>query len=213
MERVRFKGSKEGLRVYLNEEIDFRELFKSLQTKLLAEGDFFGKDLSLIINSGQRILTPYEAGAVWGLAEVLGHKLIGFEPPVAFTPSENLQAVSTTNEEKPEQNGNSKLMLLKRNLRSGQSLSHEGPIILFGDVNPGAYISSCESVLVVGSLRGTVHVGYPDREDAWVMALQLKPMQIRIGKLAARSPDEERDSADYTEIAYVRDGRIIIEEY
>ena len=68
----------------------------------------------------------------------------------------------------------------KGTLRSGQVLEAGSSIIILGDVNPGATVVSKGNVVVLGTLKGTIHAGAAGNEGAFVAALNMNPMQIRI---------------------------------
>lgn len=103
-------------------------------------------------------------------------------------------------------------LVVRRTLRSGQSLRHPGSIAVIGDVNPGAEIIAGGSIVVWGRLRGTVHAGALGDENAVVCALDLAPTQLRIGGRITRSPDERRRKPR-PETARVRDGHIVAEPW
>lgn len=73
-------------------------------------------------------------------------------------------------------------------LRSGEHLQVEGSVLLLGDVNPGARISAGGHVLVWGRLRGIAHAGCQGNRQARIVALQLRPLQLRIADVVARGP-------------------------
>ena len=75
-------------------------------------------------------------------------------------------------------------------LRSGEHLHVEGSVLLLGDVNPGAQISAVRHVLVWGRLRGVAHAGRGGDDQATIVALQMRPLQLRIANAVARGPDE-----------------------
>jgi septum site-determining protein MinC len=100
------------------------------------------------------------------------------------------------------------VILVRRTLRSGQTLRHPGHIVILGDVNPGAEVVAGGDIVVWGKVRGLVHAGALGNEDAVICALDLAPTQLRIGGHIARSP-EERPSQLVPEKASVRDGQIV----
>jgi septum site-determining protein MinC len=53
-----------------------------------------------------------------------------------------------------------------------------------------------------------VHAGSGGSRDAFIAALKLKPTQLRIADLIARSPDDPDRSGVFPEIASVREGMI-----
>ena len=103
-------------------------------------------------------------------------------------------------------------LVVRRTLRSGQSLRHPGSIVVIGDVNPGAEIIAGGDIVVWGKLRGTAHAGALGNDDAIVCALDLSPTQLRIGSHIARSPDDRRRKPR-PETARVRAGQIIAEPW
>ena len=102
------------------------------------------------------------------------------------------------------------LLFHRGTLRSGDHLQTEGDVLLFGDVNPGAQLSADGDVLVWGRLRGTAHAGRCGRTSARIVALQLRPLQLRIADVVARGP-EEQPQTGLAEQARLHDGEILIE--
>jgi septum site-determining protein MinC len=84
------------------------------------------------------------------------------------------------------------VLYLRQHLRSGQTVSHKGHLVIIGDVNPGAEVMAEGDVTVWGALRGIAHAGIGGNTDAEIRALKLQPIQIRIANAIARSPDKPR---------------------
>jgi len=99
-------------------------------------------------------------------------------------------------------------LVVRRTLRSGQSLRHPGHVVVIGDVNPGAEVVAGGDIVVWGRVRGLVHAGALGGEGAVICALDLAPTQLRIAGHIARSP-EERRGKPVPEMASVREGRIV----
>ena len=99
-------------------------------------------------------------------------------------------------------------LVVRRTLRSGQSLRHPGHIVVIGDVNPGAEVVAGGDIVVWGRVRGVVHAGALGDEDAVICALDMAPTQLRVAGHIARSP-EERRRKPVPEMASVRDGQIV----
>ena len=81
---------------------------------------------------------------------------------------------------------------------------------MLGDVNPGARIVAKGNIIVLGALRGTAIAGLGGRKRAIVVALEMDPIQIRIGEVAARI-NGRRKLSDGAQIAYLDLGSIHIE--
>jgi septum site-determining protein MinC len=95
-------------------------------------------------------------------------------------------------------------------LRSGDHLQVEGSVLVLGDVNPGARISARGHVLVWGKLRGVAHAGQQGDQTARIVALQLRPLQLRIATSVARGP-EGRPPDGFAEEARLVNGAIQID--
>ncbi len=109
-------------------------------------------------------------------------------------------------------------LYIRRTIRSGQSISSDGNIVIIGDVNPGAEIIAKGDVTVWGILAGIVHAGSEGNSFARIRALKLNPVQIRIGEIFARRPDTVnlpfiQKTSEYTpEEAFTHKGSIIIKK-
>lgn len=107
-------------------------------------------------------------------------------------------------------------LYIRRTVRSGQSISSDGNIVIIGDVNPGAEIIAKGDITVWGILAGIAHAGSEGNDYARIRALKLNPVQIRIGKIFARRPDTVnipfiQKTSEYTpEEAFTHNGSIII---
>ncbi len=80
-------------------------------------------------------------------------------------------------------------LYIHRTLRSGQSITSEGNIVIIGDVNPGAEIVAKGDITVWGILGGIAHAGSDGNTYSRIRALKLNAIQLRIGGIFARRPD------------------------
>lgn len=96
-------------------------------------------------------------------------------------------------------------------VRSGVILDHQGHLIVFGDVNPGAEVRATGNIVVLGRLRGTAHAGI-GQDVGFILALRLEPQQLRVGRKVARAADSDTP-ANEAEIAYCTGDQIVVERY
>ena len=107
-------------------------------------------------------------------------------------------------------------LYIKHTVRSGQSISSDGNVIIIGDVNPGAEVLAKGDITVWGILGGIAHAGSEGNNYARIRALKLNPVQIRIGEIFARRPDTvnlpyiQKTSEYIPEEAFAYKGSIII---
>ena len=103
-------------------------------------------------------------------------------------------------------------LAVRKNIRSGQKISYDGTLIIFGDVNAGAELEATGHILVLGALRGVAHAGCKGDKKAVIYANQLRSVQLRIADLIARAPDGENTKRSIPEIARIIDNYLVIEE-
>lgn len=80
-------------------------------------------------------------------------------------------------------------LYLKKTIRSGQSISSDGNLIIIGDVNPGAEIIAKGDITVWGILGGIAHAGSEGNTQSRIRALKMNAIQLRIADVFARRPD------------------------
>lgn len=206
---VLIRGTSEGITVYLNEQIEFDVVCDELREKFVNANGFF-KGASIIINSGQRTVSPNEKMALINLCQEF--ELAGIEFVSApMLSNQRPQRSPLVNE--------GKTLIIKKTIRSGQQVSYQGNVVVLGDVNPGAEVVAAGDIVVMGILRGVVHAGSQGDTDAEVYALNLQPTQLRIAHCIARSPDGKQPKKKQKrwvkkiepEMAKIKDGLIVIE--
>ena len=135
-------------------------------------------------------------------ASSLGHQTL-------LTLKENKKLPLTAEFKGGKGNEMPRILFHQGTLRSGENLEAEGDVLLLGDVNPGAKISAGGDVLIWGRLRGTAHAGKTGNIHCKIVALQLRPLQLRIGSKVARGPAESPQPG-LAEEAIVESDRIVI---
>ncbi|MCP9841607.1 septum site-determining protein MinC [Synechococcus sp. J7-Johnson] len=110
----------------------------------------------------------------------------------------------------PDSHNSPDLVIQRGTLRSGDHLQVEGTALVLGDVNPGARVSAGGHVLVWGRLRGVAHAGCHGDPSARIVALQLRPLQLRIAEVIARGP-EDSPPQGFCEQAHLVEGMIRID--
>jgi septum formation inhibitor MinC len=103
------------------------------------------------------------------------------------------------------------IMYVKQNLRSGQSMTHKGHLVIVGDVNAGAEVTADGDITIWGALRGVAHAGMSGDKNAQIRALRIEAIQLRIADAIARSPDRpQRGTSLAPETARIVNGTIRI---
>lgn len=80
-------------------------------------------------------------------------------------------------------------LYLKQTLRSGQTMSYDGNIVLIGDAHPGSEVIAKGDITIWGVLGGIAHAGARGNDCARIRALKINAIQLRISGFYARRPD------------------------
>lgn len=224
MELFTIKGLKAGPTFLFHDQTPFHDLLQAVEDELARAKGFF-RDSPVVLHFGDRLLRKEDW---WQLKELLlGEGLLLRYAVATAQPSRDLlykeglpvrdSLPALTLEQKAPQSAALKgtnTLYLRRGLRGGQKEVFEGDVVVMGDVNQGAEILAGGDVVVVGTLRGMVHAGYPDNTEAVVVALNLTPLQLRIGPLIARGDDAHNNRrTPHPEVARIKTDHIMIEPY
>jgi len=102
-------------------------------------------------------------------------------------------------------------LVLSGRVRSGQSVHSKKHLIIMGDVNPGCELIAGGDILVIGSLCGTAAAGQPDNRDAIILALDFRPIQVKIGGVVAAGLPAVGQGTP--ELAHLENGAIVVDDY
>ncbi len=217
---VVIKGNKYGIIVILDDSLPFEELKQMVAEKFVESAKFFkkasmgitfeGRELS--DNEMKELLDIISSNTDINIVCVLDSS---GEREEQFKRALEEQAASEAVSAAAAINGNDG-QFYRGTLRSGQVLESDSSIVILGDVNPGAKVVSSGNVVVLGALKGTVYAGVTGNETSVVVALEMTPMQIRIGDIIARCSDTQGKAKrnkvkPETKIAFVENENIYIE--
>jgi septum site-determining protein MinC len=238
------KGNKYGFTIYLDPDMEFDSLLTQVGERFAQSSRFFSGDSQVAVRFEGRkmsleetnqiieqmeensdihisyIMDDDEKNEAWfkEAVEEYGHRLRrAFDREKEEYKAELL---AKSRAEKEQENKMPKDgQFYRGTLRSGQAVEVDHSIVIVGDVNPGSDVVAGGNIVILGCLKGSVSAGFPDDRNAFVVALDMQPMQIRIGDLIARSPDNDpkpkkkkKDSKETeAKIAYVEEESIYIE--
>lgn len=224
-EAVVFKGTRDGLCLFIDEEADLETVLAHIEIKLARNRDFYTGAEVKVYSGGREFSEPEREAlarlmASYGIhwdREAQGKTQIAAKRPdeALSIRRDDLGAVAVPAElsERAVAAESEPTYYVRRTLRSGQRVRFPGNVVVFGDVNPGAEVIADGDIIVLGTLRGVAHAGAGGDKERSVFGLSLVPMQLRIGDIISRSPDEDVPQRSGPEIARVQEDTIVISEY
>ncbi len=199
------KGNRHGLMLSVSEEASFAEILGQLREKLSAHRDFF-QGAVVRLHSSAAFLSEDRVDDLAAVVHEYGM---------------TLDRTMTLEDQRPQKQQRQKVpefnlddtKLIRRTIRSGQSIHYSGNVVVMGDVNAGSEIVCSGDILILGSLRGVAHAGAEGNAKAVVFAFRLEPTQLRIAHYISRAPDEKGPKPTGPELAQVVDNLIQIRPY
>lgn len=185
---VIIKGNKYGFVLVLDEQLDFILLRREIAAKFRESNRFFNASSQVTIQFEGRKLSSEEKGLVLETIRETTNLNISY-----IVEKEKKQETYLSTQIKETKKEIQKIPSLelptgknhfyRGNLTAGQSIEVKGNITLLGDIKKGASVSARGNILVIGQVQGMVFAGYPNHSQCFVMALNLNPTQLRIGKI------------------------------
>lgn len=219
---VTLKWNKYGVTLILDNDTDFEDLLKAIELKFNDASRFFKDAKTAICFEGRKLSEDEEQRIIETIENNSSLEIICiidtdkdreefFKRVVEDTIREKEE--KEQQEEQPQEEIlDNKGQFYRGTLRSGQILESDGDVIVLGDVNPGAKVVAARNVVILGCLKGTVYAGMNGIDSAFVVAMSMSPMQIRIGDCIARSADSIQKLDNEPKIAFLEDGNIYIEQ-
>lgn len=215
---VVLKSNKYGINLILDPEVEFDKLLSDIIAKF-KDADSFFKEAKVALSFEGRALTEEEEHKILDAIEENSSVsvLCILDPD-----PEKEQRMKEALEKKEDEDATRTGQFYKGTLRSGQLLECDTSIVVLGDVNPGAKVISRGNIVVLGSLKGNAYAGASGNELAFVAALDMDPVQIKIGDVIGRSADraawegsgkkkKKTEPGLEPQVAIVKDGNIYIE--
>ncbi|MCR5236722.1 MAG: hypothetical protein K6E34_05930 [Lachnospiraceae bacterium] len=241
-EKVTLKGVKSGIVLRLPEGGEFESLLPGIEDKFKNAAEFLGSR-HLILSIEGRNISEQEAGQILILlAEntrvkcegiVLDNKELeerfqrllgpdpGHEKELAELKKERSQMLKTIeNLQAAVDPRNCRVIM--GNLRSGANVESQGSVLVIGDVKPGASVTAGGCVFVLGALQGNADAGAFGDPDAFIFAMDMDPIQLRISDAMAIAADSSpkqkkgifsrKEIEQPPEVALISEGHIVITE-
>lgn len=208
---VVIKGNKYGIVIQMDKNISFEELKTGLVEKFKSAAKFFDKANMAVSFEGRVLSAEEEREILQIIADNSDLNIVCVIDNDELKEKMFKKAVEDKLEELSAQTGR----FYKGTLRSGQQLESESSIIILGDINPGAKVIAKGNIIILGALKGTVYAGANGNDEAFVVALEMAPIQIRIGDTIARCNDSGsrvKPIGPDPMIAFVEDENIYIEK-
>ncbi len=208
---VIIKTNAYGLIIRLAAEPDFEELLQDVRKKFTDAAKFFRNSQMAVTFKGRSLSDEEEFRLVTAITECAHMQIVCLVDESEETAETYKEAVIRTLAQQSEH-----ALVHRGTVAAGEKLKSDMDLVVLGDINPGAEVITCGSLIALGCVMGSVTVGYGGHRDTFAAALILKPAILRIADKAARSAITKRsDTGEYAvepRIGLIREERIVLEK-
>lgn len=211
-ELVEFKGNKRGIIVNIKRKVSFDEVKQNIIDRLESSVGFFNGAKICSINCDY--LTDIQIIEI--KHDITSKFDVEFVEEQEIEEINNFQTKYVNNLRSGENIEFEGDVVVLSDMKSGSQVSSTSNVVIMGDISSGARIVARGNVIVMGRVKGFIHAGANGNDNAYVVANDLDPKILRISNNMAEAPDDDyydKEKKINPEIAFVSNGRIVIESY
>jgi len=209
---VVIKANNYGLMIMLNPDLEFEELLKEVGDKFKESAKFFGNVDMAVSFDGRKLSADEEESIIQTILKNSSIHIvctIDNDPVREAKFKKKLEQISISED-------TSLTKIHKGYFRSGQMMEFDTGVVIIGDINPGAKVVAKGSIVVLGALKGEAEAGAGGNDDTFIIALDMNPIQLRIGSKIARCADNltllSKSKCLSPQVAFVENDNICIED-
>ena len=203
---VVIKSSKAGMTVILDPDLPFGELLEAIGKKFRESARFWGSVQMTLTLEGRELTAAQEFAIVDTITKNSQIEVLC----LLDTDAERIERCEKALNDKLMELNSQTGQFYRGTLKRGDCLESEASIVIIGNVDHGARVTAKGNVIVLGELKGTVTAGVSGNPQAVVLALDMAPLQLRIGDLSSRFNERNKRLGRGPMIALVEDGAIVM---
>jgi septum site-determining protein MinC len=223
---VVMKSGKNYLSLVLDPELPFSELLQEIVRKFRESEKFFGTETLAIMLEGRELSETEKLqimDAIDCYTSVHIGTLVENDRIREYAADEALRKDLYPEEfELDDGREEPVCTFIPHSIVTGEQISSDNTIVISGNVEEGAIVSSGEHIIVLGALYGQAICGLSGNEESHIIALTFSPENFRIGQVLGPkvrhkksffSGLKDRQKQESPKIAFLEDGVIQIKNY
>ena len=209
-DNILIKKFPNGIRLYLNPELDFEELIKEIAAKFNQSRQFFrdarvalafeGRDLT--DDEERQIITTIQLNSDIDILCIIGKN--------EETDRNFVKAIQKVDFQHTDNYGH----FYRGTLKNNQKIEVDSSVVILGDVYPGSCIVASKDIIILGGLYGEAYAGVGSEDTHYIVSLEMSPEKIKIGDFRYKPQEKHRWGIKpkvQPKVAYVKDKHIVIE--
>lgn len=208
-DHVIIRSSSHGLEVCFNPDIDFETLLQSTASKFKEAKKFFAKAQLAVAFEGRDFTKEEEYLLVQTISNEAGVDIVCI---IDNNHTRNILYKTIVDQcllDRENRDG----QFYKGTLKRRQVLESDKDIIILGNIESGAKVISKGNVVVMGTIKGSVHAGMGGDTSCYIAALSLEAKILKIADYSAKRHilQEKNDISNIPKIAILDGEHIYID--
>lgn len=179
---VTIKSCRHGMEIYLDPEVSFDILLEHIRNKFCGSARFFQGARVAVAFLGRRLNYTEEQAVLSLISETAKLDIVCVidrdrEHEITYQ-----RIVEKALSDIPLRDG----QFYRGTLGKRQVIESDTSIVILGNVEAGASVIAKGSIVVIGTLCGSVHAGAAGDPGAYIAALSMRPRSLRIGDVEVR---------------------------
>ncbi len=104
-------------------------------------------------------------------------------------------------------------IMLRRNLRTGESLEARGNVVIQGNIEYGSEVLSAGDIIVLGTIKGEAHAGFKGNSSAQIICFVMDAASISIAGMGLSAEEIKPLKKGYVTRVSLKDSIIVLEPY
>lgn len=210
---VMIKSYTNGLKVYLDKDCSFNDLYNALSEKFTQSAAFFNNASVVISFEGRELSALEEKQLVNCMEDTTGMKVLYVIGKDESTDTSFARAYDRPLKSTDDLGYFGRMYY--GNVRKGEKLQTESGVVIMGDIEPGATVIAGGSIIVLGTLAGTAVCEVDENKvSAFILAMDFVPEKVRISE--SRYVPKEKGKwlikpKMQAKIAFYKESEIIVE--
>ena len=209
-DNILIKKFPNGIRLYLNPDLDFEELLKEIAAKFNQSRQFFRDARVALAFEGREITDDEERQIITTIQLNSDIDILCIIGKNEETDRNFVKAIQKVDFQHTDNYGH----FYRGTLKNNQKIEVDSSVVILGDVYPGSCIVASKDIIILGGLFGEAYAGAGSEESHYIVALEMSPEKIKIGDFRYKPQEKHRWGIKpkvQPKVAYVKDKHIVIE--
>ena len=209
-DNILIKKFPNGIRLYLNPDLDFEELLKEIAAKFNQSRQFFRDARVALAFEGRELTDDEERQIITTIQLNSDIDILCIIGKNEETDRNFVKAIQKVDFQHTDNYGH----FYRGTLKNNQKIEVDSSVVILGDVYPGSCIVASKDIIILGGLYGEAYAGVGSEGTHYIVALEMSPEKIKIGDFRYKPQEKHRWGIKpkvQPKVAYVKDKHIVIE--